>query len=177
MGVNHVPAYMNHGRWIADCPGPCSGGAVAMPGLECDECHVLGYYTMVIPILPTNVDEIETAMSIRPEARTRNWTAESVDALHAETRDYLYPKDADGEPIDAGLVADAAKAVAAKTPQDQYGRLNLRADHIPDAEQLGTIGAPREPIRYRGRKLWVPPNLPEGWSEGGKPANKPGGDS
>ncbi len=161
MGVNHVPAYMNHGRWIADCPGPCSGGAVAMPGLECDECHVLGYYTMVIPVLPTNADEIEEAMSIRPEARTRNWTAESVDALHAETRDYLYPAE------DVGSVADAAKVVATKTSTDAHGRLNLRADHIADAEQLETIGAPREPVRYRGRKLWVPPNLPEGWTEGG----------
>ncbi len=87
MSIHNVEAYMNHGRWVADCPGPCYEGAVTVPGFACDECRELGHHVFVVPLLPLDATEIEEAMCLRPEARTRNWRSETVEELHRETRD------------------------------------------------------------------------------------------
>lgn len=178
MSIEHVPAYMNHGRWIADCPGVCVNGAVEIPGRECDECRVRGVITFVVPVVPLDADKIEEAMILRPEAQTRNWQGETVEKLHAETRDYLWPgNDDNGDPLTSvGQVRAAAKrATEDDLPRYADGRPAL---HIDFGYEDSKLGEARQPVRrYRGRSLWKPPNLPEGWSEGGVPVPSMGGDA
>ena len=176
--IINVPAYMNHGRWVGDCTGPCMTGAAAFPGEECDECLVLGTYSFIVPVLPGNSAEIEEALCLRPEARTRNWIGETVDKLHRETRDYLWPHLYD--PEDAAkderfvdkIRTAARKAARADRPRREDGKIEMRQDwHDEDV----TLGPPRKPIRTRGRRIYIPPHLPEGWSEGGIPLVNQGG--
>lgn len=64
-------AYVNHGRWVADCPVGC-GGALSLNWGEvnfyCPECHT------ITPVeWPPNVDEIMEELEKRVNPRTRNW--------------------------------------------------------------------------------------------------------
>lgn len=69
--TNQARAYVNFGRWIADCPMDC-GSAMQLVklqgGYHCTEC---GHLTSVE--WPNNPDEIWTALEARPAKRNRNW--------------------------------------------------------------------------------------------------------
>ncbi len=76
-----VYAYVNAGRWVADCPVD-NGGIACWDGnpdgacLDCGSGFMVGF--------PGNVDEIVDVVEGRPEAN-RNWTpGETVAMLAAE---------------------------------------------------------------------------------------------
>jgi hypothetical protein len=64
-------AYVNHGRWIAECPRNCGGALSLTPrqtSYHCDECKWIGGVEW-----PDNADEIMEALEQRVVPRTRNW--------------------------------------------------------------------------------------------------------
>ncbi len=82
-----VTAYLNHGRWVADCRGeftpdglPCNGAELVAPGLEmmCGSCGAEHKVTF-----PRNHKAIEDVLDKR-RSLNQNWTTETVDELTAE---------------------------------------------------------------------------------------------
>lgn len=65
-------AYVNHGRWIADCPRPGCGNALK---LTPHQGHFgCGICATTAPVdWPADADEIWDVLQLRPEARNRNW--------------------------------------------------------------------------------------------------------
>jgi membrane-associated phospholipid phosphatase len=64
-------AYVNYGRWIAECPHECGSALKLEPGqtfFHCSECGAISSVEW-----PDNADEIWEALSARPMPRTRNW--------------------------------------------------------------------------------------------------------
>lgn len=70
-------AYVNHGRWVADCPGlDCASALVLQPRqgvYQCPDC-----WTVAPVDWPADADDIWSALSPRPPAR-RNWYPASHD--------------------------------------------------------------------------------------------------
>lgn len=78
---------VNEGRWLVRCPF-CPGAQLAHRDdhrFFCVDC-LNGGIGMWLPVVwPKAADKIEAALTVRPEPRTRNWTAdETVDGLLAE---------------------------------------------------------------------------------------------
>jgi hypothetical protein len=89
-------AYVNHSRWIVDCPD-CNSAQVASPSdprffcAECANVAVDGAWRRVV--FPDDVDTLEQALDARREPATRNWLPhETVDELHAETEAMQEPR-------------------------------------------------------------------------------------
>src|SRR5512134_438542 len=65
-------AYVNHGRWIADCPFPDCGNAEKLQPRQstfyCTNCRFVGDV-----VWPGDADGIDAALSQRPVPQTRNW--------------------------------------------------------------------------------------------------------
>lgn len=64
-------AYVNHGRWLADCPRDCGGALQLDPkqtNFHCRECKWIGGIEW-----PDNADEIMEALEERVVPKTRNW--------------------------------------------------------------------------------------------------------
>ena len=94
--VGELPARVNHGRWLIDCPH-CRAAQVAEfenPVFMCVECANGGnnghWYAVAIP---GNYQEIETVLLARPmgvnpaDSPTRNWEpGETVETLLAENQ-------------------------------------------------------------------------------------------
>jgi hypothetical protein len=93
-------AYVNHGRWIADCPDECGGATMLDPRqnyIVCGNCK--GLSTVEWPADPDGITE---ALDERRNAQNRNWYpkghpvalrarcphGQSVDDLIAETKEY-----------------------------------------------------------------------------------------
>jgi hypothetical protein len=97
-------AYVNCGRWVADCPRPHCNNAIALTSqprqtmYHCageDGCHVIAEVNW-----PNDADEIWDALQQRPVPATRNWApaghrqavacgvpdGQTVSDLHAETK-------------------------------------------------------------------------------------------
>ncbi|KKL26735.1 hypothetical protein LCGC14_2392320 [marine sediment metagenome] len=111
-GVAQVLAYVNHGRWLSDCPecrtglslprgefvSPLMATRVGGPviqvkpkwvlptsGAECPVCDL-----PVKVMWPKDVDLIDAALEARPRLTNRNWRpGESVKSLLAETARHL----------------------------------------------------------------------------------------
>lgn len=82
-----TPAYLNHGRWVVDCPD-CNGAQLACRTdhrFMCNECGnvvIAGLWRMVS--WPADLDAIEAALAGRP-IHNQNWRpGETVDDLLAE---------------------------------------------------------------------------------------------
>lgn len=65
-------AYLNHGRWIADCTRPYCANAEKLASRQgffrCSNCH------QEAPVeWPADVDDIEAVTGLRPVPQTRNW--------------------------------------------------------------------------------------------------------
>lgn len=74
-----VAAYLNHGRWLADCP--CNGAELVAPDLPmvCGSC---GAEHQVV--FPTDRERIETILNKRP-VLNQNWLPdETVGELEAQ---------------------------------------------------------------------------------------------
>jgi hypothetical protein len=81
-------AYVNHGRWVADCPFGCGGAELAIEDrFLCHECRNAPNRHRSIPLVwpaPEDVSAIAAALVVRP-VLNRNWNLnESIGALVAE---------------------------------------------------------------------------------------------
>lgn len=68
-----VQAYVNHGRWLADCSYPdCANAEALKPHqtqFHCSNCHHLA-----VVVWPADVDGITDMLAVRPVPQTRNWS-------------------------------------------------------------------------------------------------------
>jgi hypothetical protein len=72
--TNKARAYVNFGRWIADCPYDCGSALQLQPGqaqYQCVECRLFSSVEW-----PDNPDEIWEALNERPAPKNRNWFPE-----------------------------------------------------------------------------------------------------
>lgn len=88
--VAPVEAYINHGRWVADCPF-CPGAEIVWredATFFCLSCFNEQADFRCVPIaFPLNAGEIENILERRPVAATRNWLPhETAKALRDENR-------------------------------------------------------------------------------------------
>ncbi len=74
-------AYLNHGRWVADCPDPdCAGAELARDVFVCSNCK-----RMATVVWPDNKSLIDDTTAARSVPETRNWVpGETIDDLHQE---------------------------------------------------------------------------------------------
>lgn len=98
---NAAMAYVNMGRWVADCPAMCGGAVELEPKQTALPCGTCGALSVVV--WPPDADGIWMALSVRPLPRTRNWFpkdhdlavrsgtphGQTVDDLRRETREYM----------------------------------------------------------------------------------------
>lgn len=83
-------AYVNHGRWVADCPSGCGGAMLLDPELpfmcgECFNAELHGRWRLVD--WPANRTEIESWLELRKLAHTANWSlGETIEQLREENR-------------------------------------------------------------------------------------------
>ena len=103
-------AYVNHGRWLADCPFGCGGAELAMDDrFMCHECRHAENQHRPIPLVwpaPEDVRAIAAALAPRP-VLNQNWNLnESIGALMAEN-------------VFAGLYDPVSGAVAGDIGADQ----------------------------------------------------------
>lgn len=84
-----VYAYVNHSRWVADCP-LCNGAELVSPNdprFFCGSCGNDGgtFFTVVFP---KDKAAIEAELLKRSDLRSRNWNiTESVKKLQAENKE------------------------------------------------------------------------------------------
>jgi len=93
-----MKAYVNHGRWLVDCPN-CGGAEIVFMGkpFVCKSRITNGFhgesvvcgYTVEVEF-PSQKREIEAAL-IERSISNRNWTNESLDALKEENRIHNVP--------------------------------------------------------------------------------------
>lgn len=69
--TNRARAYVNFGRWIADCPMDCGSALQLQPRQPTYGCIECGFTTEVE--WPANADDIWAALAERPAKRNRNW--------------------------------------------------------------------------------------------------------
>ena len=89
--IGQIEAYINHGRWIAECPTRCGGAVIADSGVPLFVCYECGgdWYSVVFPPEKT---AIEVLLMRRPpvgrEPTTRNWyPGESVADLARQNQE------------------------------------------------------------------------------------------
>lgn len=69
--TNNARAYVNHGRWVADCPFDCGSARKLEPGeyvFQCSECLSVSRVEW-----PSNADDIWEALAERRAPKFRNW--------------------------------------------------------------------------------------------------------
>lgn len=78
VGINPeaaVPAYVNHGRWVVDCPD-CRNAQLACktdPRFMCNECGNVAVGSLWRPVIwPANVQGVESMLQNRP-VENQNW--------------------------------------------------------------------------------------------------------
>jgi hypothetical protein len=78
-----LAAYLNHGRWVVDCPA-CPSAALAGATFACEDC---GYGPEAVQ-MPAEAADVEDAVRPRP-LRNRNWRpTETVADLEAENAEH-----------------------------------------------------------------------------------------
>lgn len=71
-------AYVNFGRWIADCPNDCGGAMALQPGQPEFYCAPPGGCGQIAPVeWPINAQEIWDALAERRAPKNRNWFPKS----------------------------------------------------------------------------------------------------
>jgi hypothetical protein len=88
-GMAGVAAYVNHGRWVADCPSEGCGGALELAQLAsflCPACLNAGSGHQWQPVRwPPEQPDIEAVLGVRPLLSNRNWRpGESIADLERE---------------------------------------------------------------------------------------------
>lgn len=72
--TNKARAYVNFGRWIADCPTGCGSALQLNPGhgmFQCVECFFVTEVEW-----PNNAEDIWETLAKRPAPKFRNWFPE-----------------------------------------------------------------------------------------------------
>lgn len=67
-GAGSVFAYVNHGRWVADCP---CGGAELVTETRPLLCGSCGMVRRVV--WPPDAEDIENLLAVRVDEKTQNW--------------------------------------------------------------------------------------------------------
>lgn len=83
-------AYVNHGRWLADCPLCNSGIALdaELPAALCFDCGAV--FARVMWPTPEDKAAIEAALERRPRRAVQNWRpGEAVLSLLAENLEHM----------------------------------------------------------------------------------------
>lgn len=90
-----LTAYVNDGRWVADCR-VCNGGVAAGPRFEEGICLGCGTIYPLKHPPPADVELAEAILAVRPPSR-RGWrpSIETVDHLAAENEAHGYMTDAE----------------------------------------------------------------------------------
>jgi hypothetical protein len=92
VGTPHAVAYVNHGRWLADCPFGCGGARMVQPNVPfwCVFCGNAGAGGQSVPVdWPGDPAAIEAVLKLRDLERFRNWFPwETVTNLRNENRDH-----------------------------------------------------------------------------------------
>lgn len=79
-----VTAYVNDGRWVADCP--CGSGILLVPGWALGTCFECGGIAAIVWPSEKEIVAIDAALGERAKRSTMNWTPEeSVESLQLET--------------------------------------------------------------------------------------------
>lgn len=109
MTEKSVQAYMNHGRWVAECVRPYCGNAMKLQPLQRQfHCGGNGGCGLIATVAwPADVEGITQALEKRPVPATRNWMpsghqlavrsgiphGQSARELEEETLHYLMPEE------------------------------------------------------------------------------------
>ena len=126
LGASPAVAYVNQGRWVADCPTPGCGGAMALVrgamGFLCGACLNVEVGYRYRPLSwPVEAVEAEAVLSVRMLPEQANWRpGESIAALEAENEAHGFarrtvevatpkPGRAPSAPPPLAAPADAAK--------------------------------------------------------------------
>jgi hypothetical protein len=95
-----VVAYVNHGRWVAQCE--CMSAQLVSPAdprffcVECFNVAVDGRWRAVTFPAGSEVEEIEAVLELRPERKRQNWEpGETVERLVAENLEHGLPDPAE----------------------------------------------------------------------------------
>lgn len=100
---NSVPAYINEGRWVAECPVDGCGGAILVsektPLFLCPECgspeNGNNWYAVAFPADKAVIERVllKRPSRVPDRAKTRHWRpGESVDDLKRENRERGLPE-------------------------------------------------------------------------------------
>lgn len=83
-----VKAYINHGRWVTDCP-QCNSAELTPPGMPRMICRECGFSERLQ--FPKNLDEIQTILQQRP-LLNQNWkSGETIADLRIENAVHQLP--------------------------------------------------------------------------------------
>ena len=101
---DQADAYVNHGRWLADCTRlGCANAEALEPRqtvLHCSNCHQITGVSW-----PEDADEITRVLGVRPVPQTRNWAP----ANHRQAVDCRL---ADGQTVADLIVENNEKGVS-----------------------------------------------------------------
>lgn len=78
-----VDAYINHSRWVVECPEGCGYAVIVDPAEPIFLCAICGSGWHEVSF-PEQREEIESTLLVRPEAKLRNWSTETVQQLKEE---------------------------------------------------------------------------------------------
>ena len=79
-----VTAYVNDGRWVADCP--CGSGILLVPGWALGTCFECGGIAEIAWPDEKAIVAIDAALGERVKRSTMNWTPdETIESLQIET--------------------------------------------------------------------------------------------
>lgn len=99
-GDEVVVAYVNHGRWVAQCE--CMSAQLVTAADQrfyCVECFNVafdGRWRAVTFPAPHELEEIEAVLELRPQRRRQNWEpGETVELLAAENLEHGLPDPAE----------------------------------------------------------------------------------
>jgi hypothetical protein len=130
-------AYMNWGRWVADCPADGCASAVAVAagqtGIVCSNNHIS---PLTWPT-PATVVAIGVALDKRPDPRNRNW----FPAGHPFATAAGYPMDQTPAELDAETEQGLQAAAEAAAGRDQLRTIlaDLGITVGPDGTFTGKI--------------------------------------
>lgn len=88
-----VAAYVNHARWVCDCPAPGCGNAQLVatsdPRFYCAECRNAAWRGAAHEVtLPRFAEDVERLLNIRPTSK-QNWhPSETIIDLEQENTDW-----------------------------------------------------------------------------------------
>lgn len=71
--TDRTQAYVNWGRWVADCPRPLCGNAVQLTPKQTSFFCEAGCLLIAEVEWPNNVAELDEVLQARPVPAMRNW--------------------------------------------------------------------------------------------------------